>query len=136
MSVAESTGPVPQAEVAALFERCDLHLAYERRVLAAWREGFARGREAGWQDGYARAHAERDALWREFARPVADPQRYERESAARRIRAAEAGCRRDAAEWEREFVARAFATPAHMRTDVQRATVQSYPPPARRSHAA
>jgi hypothetical protein len=95
---------------------------------AAYQGGWA----DGWREGYAQAEVDEAAEWHCIAHPIAQPESYERESAARRLRAAEAGGRRDLAEHERVFVARAFNILDHQRTDVQRATVQVYPPPARR----
>jgi hypothetical protein len=130
------TEPAPQAEVDALIEACDVHLKYERKLDAAWRDGFRAGRQVGQDEGYAQAEADMAAAWHEFARPVARPEAHRREVADRAVRLAEASSRRDSAEHERSFVARAFATPAHMRTDVQKATVQSCPPPASGRNAA
>lgn len=93
---------------------------------------YAGGWADGWLEGYAQAGADQAAEWRRIAHPIAQPEAYERESAARRVLAAEAGERRDQAEHERAFVATTFNTPHHQRTDVQLATVQMYPPSARR----
>jgi hypothetical protein len=38
-----------------------------RRILAAWREGYAAGRADGWRDGYAKALDEEAAAWRRVA---------------------------------------------------------------------
>jgi hypothetical protein len=38
-----------------------------RLRLAAWREGYAVGRDDGWRDGYERAVAEEMAAWRQVA---------------------------------------------------------------------
>lgn len=113
-----------------LLERSNEIDAYERRIIAAWRQGFAAGHSAGWRNGYGQCDADSAQAWHEVAYPVAHPQRYMREVAQRGLRAAEAGCRRDADEHERNFVARAYATPPHLRNEVQNATVQLYPPPA------
>jgi hypothetical protein len=63
------------------------------------------------------------ASWAAVTETVVHPER----GAARRVRAAEAGQRRDAARHERAFVNRARNTPDRGRNDVQRATVRLYP---------
>jgi hypothetical protein len=124
-------GDVTACNVLALSGERDLWL---RRELAAERRGYARGWDDGHRAGYEQAEADREDAWCHVMRRYAPG--YERERADRALRAAEAGCRRDAAEHERTFVARAYNTPAWQRTDVQRATVQAYPPPAGRAGAA
>jgi hypothetical protein len=103
--------------------RADLELA---RRLGAWREGYAAGRADGYAEGHADAEESMAASWRAGAYPLAQPDAHRREVAARCLRAAEAGCRRDAAEHERTFVARAWNTRADQRTDVQAGTVRLY----------
>jgi hypothetical protein len=90
---------------------------------AMWRDGYRAGWEAGADHGRREAEQEQAAAWRSFARPIAHPE----VGAAQRIQAAIAGERRDAADHERAFVARARNTPPHMRTDVQKAAVHLYP---------
>jgi hypothetical protein len=126
-SVSEAV-PLAQA-VADLIERSDERQLYLDRILAAGLRGYHRGHADGYLAGYEAAEADMAAAWHDVAYPVAHPEAYRREAAARGLRAAEAGERRDAAEHERAFVARAWNTPAHLRTDVQKATVLSYPPP-------
>jgi hypothetical protein len=88
-----------------------------------WRDGFRAGWEAGAGHGRREAEEEMAAAWRSFAHPIAHPEA----GASQRIRAAEAGERRDAAEHERAFAARARNTPDYLRTDVQKAAVHLYP---------
>ncbi len=99
--------------------------------LAYWRALFADGHradcEAAWRDGYAQAGQDEAALWRQAVEPVAYPER----GASRRMTTAISGERRDRAEHERAFVARAYNTPDRDRTDAQRATVRLYRPPGR-----
>lgn len=113
----------------SLLDRSDERDGWIRRVLASWREGFRAGHAVGWQDGYDAAEADMAASWHSAVYPAARPEAHRRESAARRLAAAEAGCRRDAADHERAFVARAYATPARMRSEPEQAAVQLYPPP-------
>lgn len=117
------------AVVSALLERCDGYVRETARMLWNWRLGYAAGRDDGWRDGYAQAEADMAASWHRAMYPAARPEAHRRESAARRLAAAEAGCRRDAADHERAFVARAYATPARMRSEPEQAAVQLYPPP-------
>jgi hypothetical protein len=88
----------------------DAHLALR---LAAWREGWRIGYELGVQDGRQQEGAERDEAWNRAARAalaIADPRGPEaRDSASRRVLAAEAGCRRDAAAHWRARWAELFA---------------------------
>jgi hypothetical protein len=42
-----------------------------RRIEAAWREGFARGRAAGYGEGSAAATTAMERHWQEIARPTA-----------------------------------------------------------------
>jgi hypothetical protein len=91
---------------------------------AAWRDGYAVGAEHGRATGRAEAEADMAASWREIAEPIAHPERF----TAQRILAAIAGERRDAAEHERAFAARARNTPEHSRTIPQAAAVYIYPP--------
>jgi hypothetical protein len=51
--------------------------------------------------------------------------------ASQRLMNTLAGCKREADEHERNFAARAWATPRRLRTPVQQATVHAYPPPVR-----
>jgi hypothetical protein len=44
-----------------------------RRRLAAWREGFISGFEAGRQIGYCQAEADMAQAWQEAARPLSRP---------------------------------------------------------------
>jgi hypothetical protein len=85
-------------------------------------------------DGRSDEAADNERAWRINAGMIVaqlDPaSAAARELADRHVRAAEAGCRRDAAEHERSFAARAYATPDHARTPAQRATVYLYPPAA------
>jgi hypothetical protein len=92
-----------------------------------WRELFRDGHRADVQAAYAAGYdaAQRDMAsdWRSMTEAVVHPER----GADRRLRAAESGCRRDAAEHERAFVGRAHNTTDRDRTEVQRATVQLWP---------
>jgi hypothetical protein len=108
------------------------HDTWLRRLLAAERSGYDSGRADGRTEGWAAAEADMAAAWHAVAYPVAQPEAHAREVAGRCLRAAEAGERRDAAEHERAFVARAYNTRADQRTDVQAAAVQLYPPPSGR----
>jgi hypothetical protein len=127
-SVTDQNPIARYTEVLALSDERDRRL---RRVLAAERAGFDRGYAAGRKAGYEQCDADREAGWQTIARPLADPDARRRETAARCLSAAEAGTRRDAADHERAFVARAYATPGRLRTDAQRGTVRLYPPPGR-----
>jgi hypothetical protein len=118
----------------AILRLSDERDTWLRRLLGAWSDGFRAGRQAGFGEGYDQALADEEEAWQQAVRPLRPD--YERASAARRLRAAEAGSRRDAAGHERAFVVRAHATPARMRTDPQAATVQAYPPPGRKTGAA
>lgn len=131
-AIANGTADPTPAEIAAFLALSDERARWLARVLASWREGFAAGRRTGWREGYAAAEARHDAEW-DITRgllvgavhSVLDPEG----DARQRLRSAEATERRGAAERERAFVAKAYATPDKDRTDAQRATVQSYPPP-------
>jgi hypothetical protein len=132
----DSTAACPACLVSAareLVAYSDALAAAEARAHAAWAEGYQAAASASYQrglaDGYAACEADREAEWRAIARPVAHPEAYRREVAARALAAAESGCRRDAAQHEREFVARAYATDRRDRTEVQAACVFVYPPP-------
>jgi hypothetical protein len=105
---------------------------WQRRLLAAGRRGYACGRADGYAGGWAAAENDMAASWRAAVEPIAHPER----GANRRLLAAIAGERRDQAEHERAFVARAYNTRADLRTDVQRAAVFCYPPPAPRKASA
>jgi hypothetical protein len=96
--------------------------AARRQVAEA---AYCGGLADGIREGWAQSEADLAASWRAVTEPVAHPER----GAARRIQAARAGERRDQAEHERAFVARAYNTAGRDRTDVQRATVRLYPPP-------
>jgi hypothetical protein len=89
---------------------------------AAYRGGVT----DGWQQGWMAAEADMAASWRAAVEPIAHPER----EADRRLQAAIAGERRDQAEHERAFVARAYNTDERDRTDAQRAAVLVYPPPS------
>jgi hypothetical protein len=114
-------------------DRADM---WQRRILAAELRGCERGRADGYAEGQADAEASMAASWRAAAYPLAQPDAYRREVAVRCVRAAEAGCRRDASEHERSFTARAHNTPAGQRSDVQSATVRLYPKPSGRKASA
>lgn len=101
---------------------------WETLVDQAFRRGFQCGHDAGFARGYAQRDTDEAVWWRELARPIAHPDAYRQECARRNLTAAEAGCRRDAAEQERIFIARAYATQNSMRTDAQAAAVLCYPP--------
>jgi hypothetical protein len=97
-----------------------------RRILAAEQAAYSRGHRAGYDDGYAQAVADMDEWLAESARilhgavsSVVNPEKHVR----RVLAAAESAERRDAAERERAFTARACATPAHLRSDAQQAAV-------------
>lgn len=97
----------------------------ERALRQVAESAYRGGRADGWRDGYCQAEADMAALWRAVTEPIVHPERR----AAQRLQAAVAGERRDQAEHERAFVARAYNTAARERTDTQRATVLLYPPP-------
>jgi hypothetical protein len=137
-AIADGKAAPTPAEATFLLELSSERDHWLRRVLNSWRQGFRAGRESGWQEGYAAREADEKEQWAIAARlllaavrPVLNPA-ADAADAARRVRAAEAACRRDAAEHEREYVARAYSTHPRDRTDAQRATVCSYPPPDRR----
>jgi hypothetical protein len=110
---------------ADLLAESDRHDMWLRRLLDAERRGYARGHEAGFAAGWAASEADLAASWHALTEPVAHPERV----TGRRIQAALAGERRDAAEHERAFVARAYNTAPQDRTAVQRAAALVYPPP-------
>jgi hypothetical protein len=110
-----ATQPDPSAEFRWSAFWISWHTAY----------AFDLGRAAG----YAACDRERDASWRVLAAPAARPTEHARDVAGQTLRAAEAGSRRDAAEHERAFVARAYATRPDRRMDAQRGTMLTYPPP-------
>jgi hypothetical protein len=133
-ALADGTAEPTPAEVAALLALSAERDRYESRIRAAWREGFAAGRGFGRREGYTLADAERAAEWEitgplllNAVGPTVNPDGYAR----RNVRAAEAATRREAPERERVFVAKAYATRDDERSDAQRATVHSYPPPSR-----
>lgn len=137
-ATAPATGQVADVSVTDLLELSRERDIYEARIISAWKQGFACGRDAGWQEGYDACTADQAAEWDETRRILKaavhaslDPEGDIRQ----RLRAAEAAERRDAAVRERAFVARAYATPPHLRSDAQKATVQSYAP-ARKDGAA
>jgi hypothetical protein len=105
---------------------------WQRRLLAAGRHGYVCGRTDGYAEGWVAAEDDMAASYRAAVEPIAHPER----GAARRLQAAIAGERRDQAEHERSFVARAHSTRVGLRTDVQRAAVLCYPPPGRRKAGA
>lgn len=111
-----------QAALLALSAERDAAL---RRQLEAERRAYERGRadehEAAFAAGWAACEADLAAVLRGAVRRP-------EEGWQQRVQAAEAGCRRDAAEHERAFVARAYATAPADRTPPQAATVQAYPP--------
>jgi hypothetical protein len=97
-----------QAEQARtrLLELSDERDLWLRRLLAEYRAGYARGREAGYAEGWAAAEQADERAWHAAATGLLSgipgtPQH--RESVNRRLRAAEAGCRRDAWEHWREW---------------------------------
>ena len=112
--------PVPTAtlpaaaDIAALLELSYERDLWMRRLDVAWREGWRIGFAAGHAAGRADEGTERDEAWRRNARDDRRPARPEgpparEQGAQRRIRAAEAGSRRDADEHWREFMRRAAA---------------------------
>jgi hypothetical protein len=129
----------PASEVRRLraeLETAHKELAQLRDVIIAadpmtdpehWRSLFTDGHQADLENAYRQGRAdmaaEYAADWRSMTETVVHPER----GAGRRVRAGEAGCRRDAADHERAFVARAHNTSDRDRTDVQRATVRLYP---------
>jgi hypothetical protein len=123
-----AAAPARDRMQAALLALSDERTAALRRLLAAEQLAAERGRAEGFAAGYAAAERDREADWRAFARPIAHPDAYRRDLAARCLRLAEAGARRDAADHERAFVARAYATAPADRTDAQAAAVLVYAP--------
>jgi hypothetical protein len=91
--------------------------------------------EAARREERAKVEAGYDDLWRTWAASwssdaqiAVEPQGPEaRRCASQRLMAAEAACRRAAADHERAFVARAHNTADRDRTDAQRGTVHLYP---------
>lgn len=130
-AIADHTAEATPEEVAWLLEVSAERERALRRELAAWRDGFATGLEAGRQEGYERSESERESAWKRMARPFARPEVHAREQAARNVRAAEAECRRDADEQERAFTARARATPELLRTESQQGALRVFPGRAR-----
>jgi hypothetical protein len=116
-----------RAQVKQLLELSGERDMWRQAADQAFRRGFSVGYDTGFNAGYARCEADYETSWRTFAGPIAHPERY----AAERLRNALAFSRREAGEHERLFVARAYATGRHDRTDAQQACVMSYPPPAR-----
>jgi hypothetical protein len=98
--------------------------AAEKRAYARGRDDGARPAEA-WHLGWEAAEEDMARSWRALARPIAHPAQVAEE----RIRAAIAGERSDALEFERAFVAKAYNTRARDRSDAQAAAVLAYPPP-------
>src|SRR6266568_3237812 len=94
-----------------------------------FRAGYFAGRDQGFTEGYAKCEADEAAGWRAISTPLAHPERF----AVQRLHNAEAFSRREADDHERSFIARAWATPNHLRTPVQAACVHAYPPPTGRS---
>ena len=132
-AIADGHAEPTRQEIAWLLALSAERDAYEDRIRAARLEGFAAGRGVGRREGYEHADDERAAEWDitgplllNAVGPTVNPDGY----ALRNVRAAEAACRRDAADRERVFVAKAYATADKDRTDAQRATVLSYPPPS------
>ena len=121
-----SAGGNAVPDVAGLLAHSDLLDTTLRLKLATWHDGYQLGHDHGRTIGRVEAEADMAASWRELAGPIAHPERF----TAQRIRAAVAGGRRDAAEHERAFVARAYNTPDYLRTGPQRGTVLIYPPRA------
>lgn len=125
--------PVPTAtlpaaaDIAALLELSYERDLWMRRLDVAWREGWRIGFAAGHAAGRADEGAERDEAWHRNAFEMAaglDPDGPQaRELTGVRIRAAESGGRRDAAEHWDEFMQRARETPASLRSEAQLAAV-------------
>jgi hypothetical protein len=120
------------AETLALVPEYATDQAY---LVAVFADGHRADLEAAFRAGAEWADAARDDLWRTWASAwssdaqiALEPDGPEaRASAARRVLAAESGCRRAAADHERAFVARAHNTADRDRTDPQRGTVHLYP---------
>ena len=121
-------------DIARMLELSDERDMALQLRLAAWREGFDAGRPCGYDEGWAAAEdaAERDH--QELARRVlaiAHPDGPEaREDAARRVRTAEAGCRRDALDHWRKRWAELFA----LSRDVEFVREASMVEPLRRNY--
>ena len=101
-------GAVAPCNVPAVLATSAERDAWLSRLLAAERAGYDRGLADGIRQGRELEAAELDAAWNTAAAGVlvvADPKGPEaRESAARRLRAAEAGCAREAREhWRRRL---------------------------------
>lgn len=98
-----SARSLASSDVLAVLARAGEAEAELAARLAMWRDGFAAGHHAGYAAGRADEGAERERAWRRSAGMIVarlDPGSAEaRASAERRVRAAEAGCRRDAAAW-------------------------------------
>ena len=109
--------PQLPADLQALLERSNERDAYLHRILQAEQESYRRGLRAGYEAGYAdgelSAHRHMTGAAREhYSDSGSWPQR---------VRAAEAGGKRDADQHWRDFVRRSYRTPDHMRTAPQRA---------------
>jgi hypothetical protein len=114
------TFPEALAETLALIPE---HITDPAYLVSLFTDGHAADIERAYRAGRADEAADMAAVWRSMAEAVVYPER----GAERRVRAAEAGCRRDAAAHERAFVARAHPTQDRDRTDAQRAAVHVYP---------
>jgi hypothetical protein len=132
-AIADGKAEPTPAEIAILLAVSAERDLCEKRIDAAWRAGFGRGRACGRREGYIHADAERAAEWQTTqalligaTESVLNPDGI----ALRNVRGAVAAERRDAAERERVFVAKAYATADKDRSDAQRAAVRSYPPPS------
>jgi len=112
---------LPPAVFLALSDERD---TWTRRLDQAERRGWRRGKLAGFDDGYQQCLKDQAEQWRRITEPIVHPER----GANRRLQAALSGERRDQADHERSFVARAYNTPSNRRTDPERGTVRMYPP--------
>lgn len=117
--------PVSPGEVARVLSLSNERARWHEREKTAFRWGYQAGVRAAWHEafeaGYAACErddtAERRALAGDLVNPGA--------GAGRRLMAATAWARREAiAHWD-SFAAKAWATPAHARTEVQRAVVRA-----------
>jgi hypothetical protein len=89
------------ARCAALLELSSERDQWLRRLLAAEREGYDRGRADGFDEGWIAAE---DYDEREHQAVAARVLETPEQSVARRLRAAEAGCRRDALDhWRKRW---------------------------------
>jgi hypothetical protein len=120
----EPAPPVHPDDRRRILQLSDERARWRQRVAAAFRSGYRAAASGAWRDGfeagYRAAEADELAARRSITRQVLT---RPADGWQQRLRAAEADAARAAtAQWD-GFLARAHATPAQARTDVQRAVV-------------